>query len=72
MANTDTRPQWSSHISFIIAMVGSAVGLGNIWRFPYIMGKNGGAVFLFTYLILIAIICVIPLSCELLIGKEKK
>ena len=63
------RAQWSSHVSFIIATVGSAVGLGNIWRFPYIMGKNGGAVFLITYLLIIALICVIPLCCELGIGK---
>lgn len=66
------RAQWSSHLSFIIATVGSAVGLGNIWRFPYIMGKNGGAVFLITYLILIAFICIIPLCCELAIGKKYK
>ena len=66
------RAQWSSHLSFIIATVGSAVGLGNIWRFPYIMGKYGGAVFLLTYLLLIAFICVIPLCCELAIGKKYK
>lgn len=66
------RPQWSSHASFIIATVGSAVGLGNIWRFPYIMGQNGGAVFLITYLLLIAFICIIPLLCELTIGKKYK
>ncbi len=65
----EARAQWSSQISFIIAAIGSAVGLGNIWRFPYIMGENGGAVFLLTYLILIAFICVIPLCCELAIGK---
>ncbi len=68
----DKRPEWSSHLSFIIATVGSAVGLGNIWRFPYIMGKNGGAVFLFTYLLLIAFICIIPLCCELGLGKLYK
>ena len=66
------KAQWSSHISFIIATVGSAVGLGNIWRFPYIMGKNGGAIFLLTYLLLIAFICIIPLLCELYIGKIYK
>jgi len=66
------KAQWTSHLSFIIATVGSAVGLGNIWRFPYIMGKNGGAVFLITYLLLIAFICIIPLICELLIGKKYK
>ncbi len=63
------RAQWTSYASFIIATVGSAVGLGNIWRFPYIMGKNGGAVFLLIYLLIIAFICVIPLSLELAAGK---
>ena len=66
------RPQWSSNISFIIASIGSAVGLGNIWRFPYIMGQYGGAVFLITYLLIIALICVIPLSIELACGKYYK
>ena len=66
------KAQWSSHVSFIIATVGSAVGLGNIWRFPYIMGENGGAIFLLTYLLLIAFICIIPLLCELFIGKIYK
>ncbi len=66
------KSQWSSHISFIIATVGSAVGLGNIWRFPYIMGKNGGAVFLVTYLLIIAFICIVPLCCELGLGKLYK
>ena len=70
--NITKRPQWSSHICFIISAVGSAVGLGNIWRFPYIMGKYGGAIFLFTYLFLIAFICVIPLSVELAVGKHYK
>ncbi len=67
-----TRPQWSSHISFIIASIGSAVGLGNIWRFPYIMGQYGGAIFLITYLLIITLICVIPLSVELACGKYYK
>ena len=68
----EKRPQWSSQLSFIIATVGSAVGLGNIWRFPYIMGENGGAIFLLTYLLLIAFICIVPLLCEILIGKIYK
>ncbi|MBR2068151.1 MAG: sodium-dependent transporter [Candidatus Gastranaerophilales bacterium] len=66
------RPEWSSYLSFIIASVGSAVGLGNIWRFPYIMGQYGGAVFLITYLLIIALVCVIPLSVELATGKYYK
>ena len=63
------RPQWSSSLAFIIASIGSAVGLGNIWRFPYIMGEYGGAVFLFIYLLLIFTICILPLISELFLGK---
>ena len=49
----NNREQWSSKASFILAAAGSAVGLGNIWKFPYIAGENGGAAFLFIYLICI-------------------
>lgn len=66
------RPSWSSRYSFILATIGSAVGLGNIWRFPYIMGQNGGAVFLVVYLILILTICSVPLLAELAFGKITK
>ena len=68
----ENRPGWTSRCSFILATVGSAVGLGNIWRFPYIMGKNGGAVFLLVYLLLILTICFIPLIAELAFGKITK
>ncbi len=68
----ENRPSWSSRYSFILAAIGSAVGLGNIWRFPYIMGQHGGAVFLITYLILITTICFIPLLAELSVGKITK
>jgi len=68
----NTRPSWTSRISFILATVGSAVGLGNIWRFPYIMGQNGGAIFLIVYLTLILTICFIPLFAELAVGKITK
>lgn len=63
------RPSWTSRGAFVLAAVGSAVGLGNIWRFPYIMGQNGGAVFLAVYLFLILTICFIPLIAELTMGK---
>lgn len=66
------RPEWTSYLSFIIATIGSAVGLGNIWRFPYIMGKHGGALFLLVYLFIIAFLCVIPLAIELAMGKIYK
>ncbi|MGE4384988.1 MAG: sodium-dependent transporter [Endomicrobiaceae bacterium] len=63
------RPQWSSRFIFILATVGSTVGLGNIWRFPYLMGENGGAAFLLIYLLMICFICAVPLIAELAIGK---
>ena len=66
------RPTWTSRYSFILATIGSAVGLGNIWRFPYIMGQNGGAIFLVVYILLIATICFIPLMAELYLGKVTK
>ena len=69
---SDNRPSWTSRLTFILAAVGSAVGLGNIWRFPYIMGQNGGAVFLIVYLLLILTICFIPLMAELYMGKFLK
>lgn len=66
------RPSWTSRGAFVLAAVGSAVGLGNIWRFPYIMGQNGGAVFLIIYLLLILTICFVPLVAELIMGKITK
>ncbi|MCH7335600.1 sodium-dependent transporter [Acinetobacter sp. NIPH 2699] len=48
---TDTREHWSARSGFIIAAIGSAVGLGNIWRFPYVAYENGGGAFLIPYLV---------------------
>ncbi len=68
----DKRPTWTSKYAFIITAIGSAVGLGNIWRFPYVMGQNGGAIFLAVYILIISTICFIPLINELYIGKLTK
>ena len=72
MGNNSIRPEWTSKIGFILAAVGSAVGLGNIWRFPYIMGKYGGSAFLLVYLLIILLVCSLPLICELSFGKRTK
>ena len=64
------REQWSSKTGFILAAAGSAVGLGNIWKFPYIAGENGGAAFLFIYLICILAIGLPILNVEILLGRE--
>ena len=53
MSNGVEREQWGSKIGFIMAAAGSAVGLGNIWKFPYITGQNGGAAFVIMYVALV-------------------
>jgi NSS family neurotransmitter:Na+ symporter len=63
------RGQWSSKLGFIFAAAGSAIGLGNIWRFPYITGQNGGAAFVFVYLICVFIIGLPILLTELAMGR---
>lgn len=65
----DNRGNFSSRIGFILAAAGSAVGLGNIWRFPYLAGQNGGAAFLFIYLAFIFILCYPVMAAEIAIGR---
>lgn len=61
---------WSSRLAFVLAATGSAVGLGNIWKFPYITGENGGGAFVFVYLICILIIGIPVMMGEILIGRR--
>ncbi|MFM8738928.1 MAG: sodium-dependent transporter [Cytophagales bacterium] len=65
-----TRGSFSSRIGFILAAAGSAVGLGNIWRFPYLAGQNGGAAFLVIYLICIFSLCFPVMVGEISIGRR--
>ena len=62
--------QWSSRLAFILAATGSAVGLGNIWKFPYIAGENGGGAFVLVYLFCIAVIGVPIMMAEVMIGRR--
>ena len=64
------QSHWSSHFAFIMASIGFAVGLGNIWRFPYITGENGGAAFVIVYLVCAFGIGIPILMAELLIGRR--
>lgn len=67
-ATTD-RGHWGSRLGFILAATGSAVGLGNIWKFPYITGEYGGGIFVLVYLACIAIVGVPVLIAEVIIGR---
>ncbi len=67
MAN---RGSFSNRIGFILAAAGSAVGLGNIWRFPYLAGQNGGAAFLVIYLLCIFTLCFPVMVGEIAIGRK--
>jgi len=69
-ARESIHGQWSSRLAFILAATGSAVGLGNIWKFPYIAGENGGGAFVLIYLLCIAVIGIPIMMAEVLIGRR--
>ncbi len=68
--STGSGEQWSSRWGFLLAAVGFAVGMGNIWRFPYVLGENGGSAFLFVYLACALAIGLPLLITELTIGRR--
>lgn len=70
--NNGEREQWGSRVGFMLAAAGSAVGLGNIWRFPYITGKNGGAAFLVIYLAMVFCIGASVMLAEFAIGRASR
>lgn len=67
---TSLHGHWSSRLAFILAVTGSAVGLGNIWKFPYIAGQNGGGAFVLVYLICVIVIGMPVMMSEILIGRR--
>ena len=64
------REQWSTRIGFLLAAVGSAVGLGNVWRFPFITGESGGAGFLLVYLLFIILVGFPAMLVEFVVGRK--
>ena len=70
MAEVKKAPSFSSKVGLIMATAGSAVGLGNIWKFPYIAGENGGGAFLIIYLICVLLFGLPLLMTEFVIGKS--
>ncbi|MBX7125356.1 MAG: sodium-dependent transporter [Cyclobacteriaceae bacterium] len=63
------RGQWASKFGFVMAAAGSAVGLGNIWRFPYLTGQNGGAAFVFIYILCVVFVGAPVLMNEMALGR---
>ncbi len=70
MKKISAQGEWSTRLAFIFAATGSAVGLGNIWKFPYITGENGGGAFVLVYLLCIALIGVPIMMAEILLGRR--
>lgn len=67
-----SRDQFRSRIGFILAAAGSAIGLGNIWRFPYMTGASGGGAFVLMYLLIVMVVGVSLLLVEFSIGRHGK
>ena len=67
MAN---RGGFTNKLGFILAAAGSAVGLGNIWKFPYEVGSGGGAAFVFMYLLFCFVLCFPVMITEIAIGRK--
>ncbi|MFO7562185.1 MAG: sodium-dependent transporter [Enhygromyxa sp.] len=65
----ERRGEWGSRLGFILAAAGSAVGLGNIWKFPYITGQNGGGIFVILYLVCIALVGLPIMIAEVMLGR---
>ena len=62
--------EWSSRFAFILAATGSAVGLGNIWKFPYITGENGGGAFVMVYLVCVLALGIPVMIAEIMLGRR--
>lgn len=64
------RDGFNSHMGTLMAMIGSAVGLGNLWKFPYMAGANGGAAFILIYILFLVILCFPLMLAEFIIGRR--
>ncbi len=69
LSQTQFYPAWRSRWVFILAATGSAVGLGNIWKFPYITGENGGGAFVLVYLLCILLLGIPVMVAEVMLGR---
>ncbi len=69
---SQNRAEWSNKLVFILATAGSAIGLGNIWRFPYVAGENGGGAFVLIYIVCLFFIALPIMVAELSIGRASQ
>jgi len=67
-----SRDSFGSRFGALVAMAGSAVGLGNLWRFPYLVGENGGAAFIIVYIIFVFLICLPIFISEFVVGRRSQ
>ena len=72
MTSTHTTPVWSSGFAFYLSAVGAAVGLGSIWRFPYLVGSSGGSAFIFVFVLACLLIATPLLVAEFAIGRQSR
>ncbi|WP_424993781.1 sodium-dependent transporter [Oceanicaulis sp.] len=72
MGGASAHGTWSSRFGFLMAAIGSLVGLGNFWRFPYTAGENGGAAFVLIYLVCVVLIAFPILMAELSVGRHAR
>ena len=68
--NVNERDNFSSKLGVILATAGSAVGLGNVWRFPYMAGENGGAVFIIIYVVCVLMLGIPCMISEFIVGRN--
>lgn len=64
------KEQWQSYFGFLMAVIASAVGLGSIWRFPYVVGSNGGSAFILAYVFLMVFLGIIGMATEIAMGRH--
>ncbi len=70
MQSSHVHENWSSRLAFLLAAIGAAVGLGNIWKFPYMLGTNGGAAFVLVYLVAIFLVATPIMMSEMILGRR--
>lgn len=68
----DERGSWGSRIGFLLAAAGSAIGLGNVWKFPYLCGEYGGAAFIVTYIVILVLVGFTIMLTELILGRHSQ